>query len=319
MARLALTNLAHADFLAVMRQYQIVPGAFCACVLLLAGCSLSPLASRTAAFSSATNLVVNSSENAYRAAVRLNDEAQASMLVARYDSAQPMDPHALKHLIDPKGLEARTAVLNGLRTYARSIADLASGVSSSKLDAATTSVGANLQKMGDAISASTPIGIDITPAEANATSTALKALGEFLISQKVKSSVPKIIHDMDPNVETICNLLQSDITVLRDQTGRDYEQILAQQDSFIRHAGTSLSPAERRTEIERLPQILLKKEATDDMLAGLADSVKQLALTHHALAVAATTKDAPSLDARIADLRGAGERLADYYLALPKK
>jgi len=47
--------------------------------------------------------------------------------------------------------------------------------------------------------------------------------------------------------------------------------------------------------------------------------VRQLALTHHALAVAATTKDAPSLDARIADLRGAGERLADYYLALPKK
>lgn len=319
MTPLALTNLAHTDFLAVMRQHQIVPGALCACVLMLAGCSLSPLASRTAAFSSATNLVVNNSENAYRAAVRLNDEAQASMLVARYDSAQPMDPHALKHLIDPKGLEARTAVLNGLRTYARSIADLASGVTSSKLDAAATSVGANLQKMGDAISAATPVGIDITPQEANAASTALKALGEFLISQKVKSSVPKIIHDMDPNVETICNLLLSDITVLRDQSGRDYEQLLAQQDSFIRHAGTALSPTERRAEIQRLSQIVLKEEATDDLLAGLADSIRQLALTHHALAVAATSKDAPSLDARIADLRGAGERLANFYFALPAK
>jgi hypothetical protein len=301
-----------------MRHHKtLAGGALCACVLFLAGCSLSPLASRTAAFSSATNLVVNNSENAYRAAVRLNDEAQASMLVARYDSAQPMDPHALKHLIDPQGLEARTAVLNGLRTYARTIADLASGVASPQLDAAATSVGANLRKMGDAISASTPIGIDITPQEANAASTALKALGEFLISQKVKSSVPKIIHDMDPSVETSCNLLVSDIAFLRDQAGRDYEQMLAQQDSFIRHAGTSLSATERRAEIQRLPQILGKKEATDDLLKDLADAVKQLALTHHALAAAANSKDAPSLDARIADLRGAGERLANFYSALP--
>jgi hypothetical protein len=288
-------------------------------MFLLAGCSLSPLANRTAAFSSATNLVVNNSENAYRTAVRLNDEAQVSMLVARYDSSQPMDPHSLKHLIDPEGLETRTLVLNGLRTYARTLADVSSGVSSAKLDDAAKSVGANLRKLGDAISASTHVGIDITAQEANATSTALKGLGDFLISQKVKSSVPKVIHDMDPNVDAICNLLLSDIAVLRDQAGSDYEQILAQQDSFIRHAGTSLSATERRAEIQKLPKILADKQATDDMLAGLADSIKQLALTHHALAAAASSKDAPSLEARIADLRASGERLADFYQSLPAK
>ena len=302
-----------------MRHRHLVPGALCACVFLLAGCSLSPLANRTAAFSSATNIVVNNSENAYRAAVRLNDEAQVSMLVARYDSAQPMDPHSLKHLIDPQGLETRTQVLNGLRTYARTLADVSSGVSSAKLDDAAKSAGVDLRKLGDAISASTPVGIDITPQEANATSTALKALGDFLASQKVKSSVPKVVHDMDPNVDAICNLLLSDIAILRDQAGRDYEQILAQQDSFIRHAGTSLSATERRAEIQKLPKILANKQATDDMLAGLADSIKQLALTHHALAAAATSKDAPSLEARIADLRASGERLADFYLSLPAK
>lgn len=314
-----LTNCSHADFLALMRHCHLASGALCACVFLLAGCSLSPLANRTAAFSSATNLVVNNSENAYRAAVRLNDEAQASMLVARYDSAQPLDPHSLKHLIDPQGLEARTEVLNGLRTYARTLADVSSGVSSAKLDDAAKSAGANLRKLGDAISASTPVGIEITPQEANATSTALKALGDFLASQKIKSSVPKVIHDMDPNVDAICNLLLNDIAVLRDQAGRDYEQILAQQDSFIRHAGTSLSPTERRAEIQKLPKILANKQATDDMLANLAESIKQLALTHHALAAAAATKDAPSLEARIADLRASGERLSDFYLSLPAK
>ena len=302
-----------------MRHRQLVPGALCACVFLLAGCSLSSLANRTAAFSSATNLVVDNSENAYRAAVRLNDEAQASMLVARYDSPQPMDPHSLKHLIDSQGLETRTEVLNGLGTYASTLADVSSGVSSAKLDDAAKSAGANLRKLGDEISVATPVGIEITPQEANATSTALKALGDFLISQKVKSSVPKVIHDMDSNIDAICNLLLSDITVLRDQAGRDYEQILAQQDSFIRHAGTSLSATERRAEIQKLPKILADKQGTDDTLAGLAASIKQLALTHHALAAAAASKGAPSLDARIADLRASGERLADFYLSLPAK
>ena len=293
-------------------------GALCASVLLLAGCSLSPLARHTAAFSSATSQIVDNSENAYRAAVRLNDEAQASLLVARYDSA-PIDPHSLKHLIDPKGLEARTEVLDGLRTYAQTIADLSSGVSSSKLDEAAASVGTNLQKMGAAITAATPISIVISPQQANAASTALKALGEFLVSQKVKSSVPKIIQEMDPNIEAITNLLLSDIAVLRDQAGRDYEQLLAQQDSFIRRAGKDLSPTERRAEIQRLPNILARKQTTDDMLADLADCVKQLAITHHALAAAATSKQAPSLEARIADLHAISSRLSHYYDSLPTK
>src|SRR5262252_1079025 len=126
-----------------MRHRQTALRALCALVLLLTGCSLSPLARRTAAFSSATGQVVDNSENAYRAAVRLNDEAQASMLVARYDSPQPMDPHSIRHLIDSKGLQTRTEVLDGLRTYAHTIADLASGVSSPNLDAAAASVGTN--------------------------------------------------------------------------------------------------------------------------------------------------------------------------------
>jgi hypothetical protein len=298
-----------------MRPRQTALRALCAFVLLLTGCSLSPLARRTAAFSSATSQVVDNSENAYRAAVRLNDEAQASMLVARYDSAQPVDPHSLKHLMDPQDLEARTEVLDGLRAYAQTIADLSSGVASSKLDDAAASVGTNLQKL----SAATPTTFKITPQEANAASTALKALGEFLTSKKVKGSVPKIIQEMDPNIEAICNLLLSDIAILRDQSGRDYEQLLSQQDSFIRHAGKDLSPIDRRSEIQRLPQILVRKQATDDMLANLADCVKQLALTHHALSAAATSKEAPSLEARIADLRAIGSRLANYYESLPTK
>lgn len=301
-----------------MRERQPPIGLLLACLLLLSGCTLSPLARNTAQFSSATSSVVENTRNAYRAAVRLNEDAQYSLLVARYDTDHPLDPHSIRPLIDEKGLEVRTEVLDGLRVYAQTIADLSSGVSSPKLDEAAAACGANLRSLGDALSGATPVTLKISGTEANAASTALKALGDLLIKREIKESIPKIIRDMDPNVDTLTKLLSSDIDVLRDQAGRDYEQILAQQDQFIRHAGSSLPPVERRTEIQRLPQILADKKATEDMLRDLQASLQKLAVTHHALAAAATTRNDASLQARIADLRASAEGLADFYESLSK-
>jgi hypothetical protein len=298
-----------------MRKH-LVPGAPFFLVLLLTGCVLSPLARHTADFSSATALVTDNSENAFRAAVRLNEQAQASLLVARYDT-NPIDPHSLKPLIDARGLAVRSEILDGLRAYATQLADLAGGVSSQPLDDAASAVGGNLMKLSTAISAATPVGITISPQQANASSTALKALGEFLIAHKVRSSVPKVIEEMDPSIDAITKLLLSDVSILRDQAGMDYEQLLMQQDSFIRHAGKDLSPTERRAEIQQLPRILAARQTTDDMLADLEKTLKELALAHHAMAAAAGKKDAESLHARLVELRASGLRLARYYNALP--
>lgn len=299
-----------------MHNRRPLPGLVCLCLSLATGCSLSPLARNTAAFSSATNLVVENTGNAYRAAVRLNEQAQVSLLVARYDTDHPMDPHAIRPLIDDKGLKTRTEVLEGLRVYAQAIADLASGVSVPGLNDAAASCGANLKSLGDALASSTSAGISVTDTEANAASTALKALGDMLVNREIKGSVPKIIRDMDPNIDALSKLLSNDIEVIRDQSGRDYEQILAQQDQFIRHSGSTLSPTERRSEIERLPRILIDRKITDDMLSDLQSALKKLAVTHHALAVAAASKDSASLQSRIADLRASAEGLANFYESL---
>ncbi|HMF65285.1 MAG TPA: hypothetical protein VK608_14435 [Edaphobacter sp.] len=295
-------------------------------MLLLAGCATtSPLARHTAAFSTATNVVVDNSENAYRVAVRIHDDEQISAIVQKYDSNQPWDPHSIKHLIDAKGLETRTDILNGLKTYAQSLADIANNVQSDQLDAAATSVGANLKKMGDTLNptdtdtaprALAP-GITIAPQQANAVSAALKALGDYLVNKKVKSGVPKVIRDMDPQIDALCKLLDSDLVVLRRQSGNDYEQLLVQQDMFIRKFGGTLSPTERRAEIKKLPQILARKEATDAMLQELQESIHTLAQTHHALAATAQSSSAASLNERIADLKASGERLAHFYSSLP--
>ena len=288
-------------------------------VLFVGGCSVSPLAKHTAEFSTATNAVVDSSENAYRAAVRLHDDEQISAAVQKYDTNQPWDPHNIKHLIDARGLDARTDILEGLKTYAQTLADVTNVGHSDSLDASATSVGTNLQQMSAALNpdaTATPT-FAITPAQANAVSTALKALGDYLASKKVKSAVPKIIRDMDPQIAILSNLLDSDITILRRQSANDYEQLLTQQDAFIRKFGPDLSPIERRAEIKKLGQIILRKEATDDMLRELQAAIKDLAETHHALAATAQSKNNASLSERIAELLATADRLNHFYDSLP--
>jgi hypothetical protein len=291
-------------------------------LLFFAGCAVSPLAKHTAEFSTATNAVVDSSEGAYRAAVRLHDEEQLSAAVQKYDTGQPWDPH-IKHLIDAHGLDTRTDILEGLKTYAQTLADLTSGGNSDSLDSAASSVGANLQHMSSAFNPdptttmATSTGFFITPDQANAASAALKALGDYLANKKVKSAVPKIIRDMDPQITALTNVLLSDLIALRRQSGNDYEELLVQQDLFIRKNGHDLSPIERRTEIKKLGQISLRKEATNDMLRQLQDTIKSLAETHHALAAAAQSKDSAALSERIAELQATASRLNHFYDSLP--
>jgi hypothetical protein len=288
-------------------------------LLFFSGCSVSPLAKHTAEFSTATNAVVDSSENAYRAAVRLHDDEQLSAAVQKYDANQPWDPHSIKHLIDARGLDARTDILDGLKTYAQTLADITSGGHSDSLDASAASVGTNLKQISAALNpdaTATPV-FSISAAQANAVSTALKALGDYLANRKVKSDVPKIIRDMDPKIEILSSLLDSDVTILRRQAGDDYEQLLMQQDIFIRKFGPELSPIERRAEIKKLGQIILRKEATDDMLHELQTAIKSLAETHHALAAAAQSKDTAALSERIAELKATADRLNHFYDSLP--
>ena len=286
-------------------------------LLILSGCATSPLAKHTAEFATATNAVVDSSEGAYRAAVRLHDDEQISAAVQKYDANQPWDPHNIKHLIDARGLDARTDILDGLKTYAQRLADVSNGGQSESLNAAAAAAGSNLKEMSAAFNSDSTSSFSITPSQANAVSTALKALGDFLVSQKTKTAVPKIINDMDPQIAVLSKLLDSDIVILRRQSNDDYEQLLMQQDTFIRKSGHDLSPIERRAEIKKLGQLILRKETTDDMLRQLQSTIKSFAETHHALAVAAQSKDMASLSERIADLEATAERLNHFYNSLP--
>lgn len=289
--------------------------------MLIEGC-LSPLAKHTAAFSTATATVVDGSEDAYRAAMRLRFEEQATASVYDYDTNPTWSPYKnLTPLLSSAQLDARIKVLDGLKAYADTLVILTSGKPSQDLETAAQSVGTNLQGLNQSVATNFSTLVPNIPvmstANANAISTAILALGEYLTARKVKSSLPKITQQMNPTVTTLCELLNSDIGVLRSQADVDYQSLITRLDQSIRHEGSAVSPYEHREEIRILIDLADQQKANDELLAKLQSALHNLELTHQALAAAAQGNNPESIAQKIAELQAAGKDLGAYYKSLP--
>jgi len=290
--------------------------------ILATGCSLTPLAKHAAAFSTATNQVINSSEDAYRAANRLRQEEQVAAAVYDYDKNPQWSPYTdPKLLLTAEQLNARITVLDGLKSYAASLVQITGSQSSKDMDTAAAGVGSNLEWLSSTIATDLKSSIPNAPVmsatEANGVSTAVRALGDYLIAKRVRGSLPKVTQDMNAIVKTLCELLNSDIVVLRRQADVDYQTLIEQEDQFIRHPATPLDPVEHRNEIGKLITLANQQKANDELLAKLQAALHTLELTHQALAAAAQGNDPESIKQKIADLEAAGQSLASFYSSLP--
>lgn len=293
---------------------------------LLVGCSLSPLAKHATAFSLATNTVVSSSEDAYRAANRLRQDEQIAESIYAYEkNPNTWNPYTdWKPLLSPSQLDARIKVLDGLRAYAASLVQLTgkpSKTDSDALDSAASGVGSNLQSLSQTVSTDLSTAIPgasaISTTNANIISTAVLGLGEYLQGRKVRGSLPKVTQDMNQNVQTLCELLKQDIDVLRRQADVDYGSLIESESQFLLHQGDALTPVEKRNETGKLIALASEQKANDALLEKLQDAIVKLALTHQALAAAAQGNNPETLQQKISDLEAAGEELGNFYKSLP--
>ena len=307
----------------------LVLAAMWAATLLLAGCSLAPLAKHTVAFSTATNLVATNSTDAYRTAIKLHELEQTPDFVTRFQSDVTLNPYDWKQpkpLITPQGLATRIDILDSLRVYAQSLVVVANGGDRVGLDAAAKSASGNLRGLTSAINSdmaaghgSSSTGITISDKVAPGVATGMKALGEYLAARKVEKGLPPILERMDEPVRNIATLLEADVTDLRRQSKDDYEQIVSHRADFIRKNSASLSPMEREHAIEQLPVLIADQQRGDALLEALAKAIRDLALTHHALAAAAQHNNPVSLADRIRDLQNAEGELATFYKSVEAK
>lgn len=317
--------------------------------LFATGC-LSTLNKHATALATATAPVVDQAAIVYGSAnaihnVRLDYEA-----VAQFDAVSPVyNPRKIQPLLSVNDLQARLTVLAAFQAYVKSVVAITNGTDSPDLQAAAKSAGENLTNLGNTLApsiestlgiaatsasttdtvvttttgstttatsstSSTPASA-ITPAVQNGISTAINALGQFLINRKTKKELPPIIVSMDPQVKTLCDLLANDISILKDQEGRDYDFIINQQTLFIRKT-TALDPQQRREQIMKLPNIVRQEQSSTQQLTQLSNAIARLALTHHALASEAQGNNPESLKQKLDDLEAAGEDLGKFYSSL---
>jgi len=301
-----------------------LPQAFACATLcaLVGGCSLSPMAKHAAAFSSASSLVIEGSEDAYRAANDLREREQMEASVYSYNYAAEtdvsFDPHKeFKPLFTPDELAARITVLDGLQAYADSLVALTgkpSAADTAALNGAAAGVGANLQGLSTSLNTKFASVPAVSTTQGAMISTAMKALGEYLQNRTIKNALPQVTGDMNENVKTLCGLLEADIAVIKTQADSDYTSLLLTENQFVLH--NKLDAVEKRNEVEKMMRVLREQKSDNRLLDALNNAVVKLRLTHAALAAAAQGNNPGSLKETIAELQAAGKDLSTYYKSL---
>jgi hypothetical protein len=320
------------------------------CSLMLTTGCLSSLNKRATAVDLATAPVVDQAGAAFNTANSIHNTRVDFDAVSQFDAATPVyNPRNIQPLMSDKDIKVRLAVLAAFQEYVKSVVAITSGTDSPQLQAAAKSAGENLSDVGNALAPSVESALGIasaasttqttvtttsgntttttsstssTPAPVisgavqNGIVTAVDALGQFLINRKTRKELPPIIVSMDPHVKTLCELLESDITILKDQESRDYDFIIDQQTLFIREPSSKLDPEQRREQIMKLPRIVREERASTQQLTQLSAAIASLELAHHALASEAQGNNPQSLKTKLGDLEAAGSDLGNFYSSL---
>lgn len=300
-----------------------------ACAILVAtalalgttGCvvTLSPLAKSTATFSTATATVVTNSEAAYRTANQLHQDREVAAAIDNYDTPGWRPDTATTPLLTPDQIAARTKVLEGLKAYSQALAGLTETKNRNQaFDTALTTAGANLQSLNAAAapplktlfpSLSVP---GVSAAESGGVATAIDALAKLLMNGRAKQGLAKATTDMDPSVQALCTLIDSDAHILRRQADRDYQTPITNENQFIQN-NPKMDPALRRVEIAKLITLAAQQKENDAMLASLQNAVQALGKAHAALTEAANGKDPENLKQRLNELIQFGTDLGAFY------
>lgn len=321
---------------------------------VLAGCSPAPLARQSAALSTALAPVMEESAEAYRDAVavhNLREDYDAAVAYQNKDASY--NPRNAAPLLTDEEIETRLATLAALQIYSQSLIEITNGTGSPDLDAASMSAGSNLTTLGNDLAPSieSVVGIQAAPASTaettvtttssgtmttstteqattlspqvrNGISTAVNALGQFLVSRKIAKELPAKIEEMDPQVEALCKALADDVQTIKAVEGRDYDRILNLEKQFIledEKPGSNANPEMLREEIMKLPEIARKQRDANEKLAAFQKAIINLEMTHHALAAEAQGNNPAGLQEKLAELSDAGSKLGKFYSSLPAK
>jgi hypothetical protein len=287
----------------------------------LAGCAISPLSKRTAAFSTAAVAAAQSTTNAYQVVEQSYYDSQVAALVVGFEK-DGFHPENIQHFMSSKDMETRTRVLDGLKQYAETLAEVSGDQPLNVLDTQAAAFGKSLQDLSKSSDLqSLAKSAKISGADLNIATTAVDALGRMLIERSRRRDLPAILKQMKDPINQICVLLEADIgdpekSGLRNELKNNYLTLIRKQEQYIHINEDKLSAQEKRLEIERLPKLVEDEKNADQALAATQAALAQLAKTHTALVESGNAKDSPGFKTLLSELVENGQQLHQFYQKL---
>jgi hypothetical protein len=291
-------------------------------LLVEVGCSLSPLSTWIAAFSTAAVATEQNTANAYQLVEHAYYDSQIASLVVNFD-ADGFHPETIEPFMPAREMEARTRILDGLKQYAENLAEISGDQPLNDLDTQAAAFGESLQNLSKSDSLqSLSKSSNISSTDMNLAATAIDALGRALIERKRSKELPAILKEMKGSIAQVCQLLETDIgdpekSGLQNQLKNNYATLIRKEEQYIHHNEDKMSPAEKRAEIERLPKLVADEKTADQALAATQSALEQLAKTHTALAESASAKDSPTFKVLLQELNSDGQHLNSFFQKLP--
>lgn len=186
-------------------------------LFLLAACTTAPPPSSVAAFGAALGATTSSYRAGLSAAQSVETSANRAVLMAKATCRDARCPPITS--LTPKApilsedlLALQFAVLEGLEAYADLLASLTDAQTQTLVSQSVAGIGKSLQGLAGDIGTVTGKqlpGLDAATIQRG--TTALGALGDFLVAEKLNAELPRIIEQNHPRIVAIADFLAATI------------------------------------------------------------------------------------------------------------
>lgn len=285
---------------------------------VIAGCASPDAARHIKNFSDATILTVSNTTLAFKLVEDNYYKEEVSEEVKNFDNKPGFDQNTIQPFMDSNALQVRLDVLNGLKSYAANLSALMGNSSLTNFDQNTTKLGSALSAIDtnlvkDSFFKTAPA----TAQELQIFTTAINALGRWLITCKEHKEAKQIIASMQQPVADICQLLHKDFEILGQQLKNENEQTYQNENRYILDNLSHFdnNPGEKRAEIQELAALTRETREDAAIFASLESATAKLAAAHRSLNEV-FSKDTTNIGLLINELSTESQRISKYYSSL---
>jgi len=274
-------------------------------------------------FSSAVTATAENNSAAYSEIEKIHHEVELIKAVAYFD-AKGFRPDLLSPFFDEQDLKIRKQVLDGLCLYCEKLLELAGNRQLDEYDSETKNLGNSLQNLNEGLLENSFFkNASVTPSQIQIFTTAVNAVGRWIIERKKDMSVKENIISMNGSVREICVMFEQDFgnpplgenknaRGLRAQQWNQYDELMMLQDEFVRDNSAKLEPVAKKLEIEKLAALPQKQKESDAAMAEIQNSFRKLWEIHNSLS-AECAGEKQDYELLLKNLIAEGKRISKFY------